>query len=460
MLSKVTDPEKMVTDTAVLRHLAINGIDKDYVEFTDDYVKNPFAKGYYDRQSGNGILVSSGLPMRRKTDGTKIVPGWEKSGNKLYVKNNLFEGYAEDGRVALSALNDQPDGIKANDEITWNPKLFIGASQIDPVPGVTILETDPVNPKLHNNTVEWDYGVCKRRIRILQGRFKETWVFTSKPFNNIRIVHNQESKRLRLGKGYDANLLDLPITVKDDDAELLDVSDLIYPITVGGSGTFYPDANPESTSVDGYVARYVAAGEAWGDLRTGAGTLAGDTLAELYQTLIVCDDENDKYRQITRCILLFDTSAIGSGNQVDSATFSLYGTAKLDNASITPDLCLVSSNPASNTSLAASDYGTLGSTLFCDAVVTYAAWDTSDYNDFALNSSGIAAVTVTGVSKFGVRNKNYDFDGSAPAWSSTNDSYLKAYHADQGSDKPKLVVSYSATGIPTLSDYYNRRRRA
>jgi len=72
-IAKVTDEKKRVTDTVVLRHLARHGVNKDYVEFDDDYTRRPFCKGYRDLVTGKRILVSSGLPMRRLDDGSKIV---------------------------------------------------------------------------------------------------------------------------------------------------------------------------------------------------------------------------------------------------------------------------------------------------------------------------------------------------------------------------------------------------
>ena len=59
MAEKVTDPVKIVTDELVLRRLAEQGIDKDYVEFFQDYAPrslgkehSPYAKFYRDLKSG------------------------------------------------------------------------------------------------------------------------------------------------------------------------------------------------------------------------------------------------------------------------------------------------------------------------------------------------------------------------------------------------------------------------
>ena len=64
---KVTDPKKIVTDKQVLKELAKQGIDKDYVEFHEDYsAEHPFAKIYKDKKSDKFLMSISILPKARK----------------------------------------------------------------------------------------------------------------------------------------------------------------------------------------------------------------------------------------------------------------------------------------------------------------------------------------------------------------------------------------------------------
>ena len=100
----VTDPLKQVTDPMLLSCLSTQGIDKDYVEFVQDYTKrapgcSPYTKRYADRLSNKGFIVSQGLPMCR-ADGTKLTPGWERVADKYIPKTNLFDGEVDDsGRI-------------------------------------------------------------------------------------------------------------------------------------------------------------------------------------------------------------------------------------------------------------------------------------------------------------------------------------------------------------------------
>ena len=54
--AKVTDPNKIVTDEPVLKQLAEQGIDSNYVEFWHDYAPRNKGKEYspYRKGIGNG----------------------------------------------------------------------------------------------------------------------------------------------------------------------------------------------------------------------------------------------------------------------------------------------------------------------------------------------------------------------------------------------------------------------
>ena len=67
IMEKITDPLKVVTDKVVLNELVKQGIDKDYVEFHEDYsAEHPFAKIYKDKKSDKFFQAISILPKARK----------------------------------------------------------------------------------------------------------------------------------------------------------------------------------------------------------------------------------------------------------------------------------------------------------------------------------------------------------------------------------------------------------
>ena len=205
--------------------------------------------------------------------------------------------------------------------------------------------------------------------------------------------------------------------------------------------TFNPDAHPETSSVDGWV-RSSNANDTWGNQHDAAdGTNADDSNANTPCAYINGGTSTDRFSGIWRGFFLFNTASIPDTNVVSSAVFSVYVTAVVDQFG-SSSLCLVSSNPATNTALVTADYDQLGTTQFA-ADKTLASFSTSAYNDFTLNATGIAAIILTGVSKYGTR-LSYDRTNTAPTWGSGYASAVTIYYADQGSNQPKLVVTHDA----------------
>ncbi len=455
-MDKVTNPLKKVTDPVLLSGLAKQGIDKDYVEFYQDYAmpaivngkkergKSPSAKFYRDLKSNKRFMVASGLPMV-DANGFKIECGWKVAGiNYFAEKNNLFRAKVQDTQVEITIRNDQPDGRKANDKLSFKPQLFLDS--IEQTCGNSVLlPVDPVNPNYLENTLEWDYGICKRRLRIIEGAILGSWVFASKPNGEVRIKYNQVGDyRLKLGQ-FKINDDEEQVTPEQFD-ELTSFTG--YPVTISDSATFYPDAHPETSSVDGTVYEFQTNSVAWATIIAAAGTGFNDSATDPYSIHFQHSSAGGNlWRYIRRGIFLFDTSGLPDDAVISAATLSLYGATKTNNKPTSPVVNIYSSAPASNTALAAGDYDSLGSTAFCDTGISYASWSTVGYNDFALNASGIAAVTKTGVSKFGLRDSVYDVGATTPPYTaSTTENTVQSWFAsEQGNGyKPKLVVTYTS----------------
>ena len=207
--------------------------------------------------------------------------------------------------------------------------------------------------------------------------------------------------------------------------------------------TAYPDPNPETATVDGYVLRTAA--EAWATKTAGAGTDFDDTGTSDGFVRIVSTTANN-WNILRRSIFLFDTSSLGAGSTISAAVMSLFGESKTDNLAITPNIDIYTSTPASNTALEAADYGNTGSTSQTGAAMSYASWSgASVYNDFTFSATGRGNVSKTGVSKFAARNANYDVANTPPTWSDSVSSNLGGSYADAAgtTQDPKLVVTYT-----------------
>jgi len=342
--------------------------------------------------------------------------------------------------------------VKKGDELIWQSRLFIGGVEYEPLSYTpTLLETDPINSNYTWNVLEWDYGVCKRRLRVIEGRLRSWWTFSEPPGGNISIVHNKEGKgELKLGFAHGASGTPIAILV-DDDIEVVTVesfSKATFPLIVGDSATFYPDADPETSSVDGYVLHYKSTGTSLSVLRSGGGTGAADDISEPIQIAGIYYTSAYGYIGLYRGVFLFDTSTL-NGASVDATTLSLFITSQGSTTGFPyRKFGIYSSNPANNTYLTASDYyyaTHFGSTAFA----VRDSFSIPYYNDFSLDANGIANINATGISKFGVREVYYDQQAHDPPSPAEYGPLLKGYYSEKGSGyKPKLTITYTPSGWP------------
>lgn len=207
---------------------------------------------------------------------------------------------------------------------------------------------------------------------------------------------------------------------------------------------FYPDAHPESTTVDGFVAHETVG--SWAEVQGGDGDYHIDTGTGLEVTIRASSQRN-KWYMLRRSIILFDISSLGA-IEVRKATISLYGNDKNDTLGISPTINIFESNPASNTDLVNADYTTLGDTPLA-AAISYSAFSTTSYNDFTLNAASRALIQVAskgdGIVKLGVREASYDAPNNAPGWHDLTNpiATFEFWSADKGGDyRPKLTLEY------------------
>lgn len=218
--------------------------------------------------------------------------------------------------------------------------------------------------------------------------------------------------------------------------------------TGAGSGatvTFNPDANTETTSVDGYLICETFEdpfGISFSDIRSAASgrVTAFDSSATAIAKISAWSDA-DTFDSMAKAVLLFDTSSIPNDATISSATLSFYVTAATDGLS--QSVGITSSAPTANTSLSAStDYAeaSFGSTRFAtDASIS--SLSVNAYNSFTLNSDGRSNISLTGISKFAVRT-SADIDDTAPTWVSMASSSV-TFQTAENTNKPRLVVTYS-----------------
>ena len=200
--------------------------------------------------------------------------------------------------------------------------------------------------------------------------------------------------------------------------------------------TFYPDPNTESSSHDG---RHYISNSTYSTANGASDSSSvSDSDATWYP---VANSDRGSVFEIRRGQFLFDTSAM-DGDTVDSATLSIYGNQTTYDAD-DDKVNIYAVSTASNTAISTADFGNFGTSAF-STQIDISSWTTGAYNDFALNTSGIANIVVDGISKFGFRSVK-DVANTAP---SVGRNEVGCYFADQSgtSTDPKLVVERSSSG--------------
>lgn len=213
--------------------------------------------------------------------------------------------------------------------------------------------------------------------------------------------------------------------------------------------TFYPDANTETTSVDGYLGTSVSA-QSWATAHDR--TSATDVNDSGTTAVDICDAEAGGGYRIFRMVYLFDTSSLTSGATISAATFSINydGVSGAGHNDTGQSLGLVQSSPASNTALASGDIDgfTLHSdTLGASALSVGSYPSAGSYADFSMNATGLSWIAKTGVTKLGCR-RSPDYNDTVShtlAPSGVTQSHRNWRTADYTgtSSDPKLVVTYT-----------------
>lgn len=209
----------------------------------------------------------------------------------------------------------------------------------------------------------------------------------------------------------------------------------------------YPDADPESTSVDG-ITRRESVNETWSTIRSGAGTNALPSNAD-GSISIGSSLTTNQFKELRREVVLFDTSALTADATISSAIMSIKANDKTDNLTLGDGfkLVVVSSTPASNTNLVAADFNIAnwGSTEFSQRIAR-SGFTVGSFSNFTINATGLSNISKTSITKFGIRDAGYDIDNVQPTWVIDTFSQINWDAADTAgtTSDPKLVIEYTA----------------
>lgn len=207
---------------------------------------------------------------------------------------------------------------------------------------------------------------------------------------------------------------------------------------------FFPDPDPETTSVDGDILQSTSA--SWATIRGAANGNTANPSGPSIDVRFRASTVTNEWDRMDRGITLFDTSSINDGDTIDSATYSIKGANAINNFS--QSVVMVDSTPASNTNIVVGDYAQVGTAEQATGRITIASWSTTAYNVFTLSATGLGNISKTGVSKFGYRVSG-DFDNIEPTWSSGLAADCSGDSADVAgtAQDPKLAVTSSAAAV-------------
>ncbi|MCX6738370.1 MAG: choice-of-anchor D domain-containing protein [Candidatus Parcubacteria bacterium] len=408
----------------------------DTVPGTKKYI-NPYT---LVENLGNGKFQAeiSSVPKINQ-DGEEINIAWAQKEEGLFEGGNNFFAVSVNGaNTMVSAIYDLSEGIKKGDIAKWNPQIFLNEKEVMPISDTPILlKNDPYNKNYHNNVLEWDYGICKRQLRLIEGNILEFYIFALNPNGDIEIKSNI-SGNLRASAPYaiDAKKNPLESFRIDGDRKILSSSSfdsVDYPVVIDDSyvgsssledGDLMPIGSTNYSSVwNLYTADYVRTY----DLSVGQ-----------YST------SQGKYR-IMRGFVYFDTSAIPSTATISAATLGLMSGSPGPGSF---NVVIQSGQPSHpQIPLSGSDFykgyysgngGQIGSSAFNTNFGLYV--------NIPMSSQGIGWIQKgTGaITKLCLRSSN-DISGIF------YEEYIYPYTAETGSGyEPKLSVTYTLPN-PTIS---------
>ena len=229
--------------------------------------------------------------------------------------------------------------------------------------------------------------------------------------------------------------------------------DATFPVYTDATSTFYPDADPETNTVDGYIENFNAS---WATCHGQAtGWLSYPSSATI--RAMTGQGGGGSY-QIRRSFALFDIAAIGT-DPVSSTIFSPYLISTINGDNDGYDfVTVVQSSPASDINLITADYDQCGSIhnptegIATEDRLDITGLSTEQYYDFPFDAAGLGWVTTArdgdGIVRLGMRAGHDALDHQYAGGLGTYNRYTCSSADEAGtSQDPKLVVVHALAGL-------------
>jgi len=388
------------------------------------------------------------------SSGKEINIAWTQKEEGVFNGENSFFTVSVNGAVTTAtALSDISESIKKGDSATWNPQVFLNEKEVNLISEKPVLlKDDPYNKNYHNNVLEWDYGILKRRLELVEGSVFELYSIAENPKGDLVIKSNLEGS-LRGGAYYaldgnGKNIRGFKFTDSEKilDSEVLDKA--IYPIIVDDSFT--------SGNADGFIMA-----ERITPYSNARGATSGDYKAVSDTEMKVGQEtwwwSGGKYYDIHRSYVYFDTGSISTGTTINSAYLALVFQAKSFYNTTVNNFDVVVQNgqptyprmPLDISDFNMSYYSSNGGVINTNNITTGIA------NNLNLNTTGLGWITKGGYTKFILRSSrdiNNNAPTMAPALDTISQELVRISTSEANANwAPKLVVSLTIPAVPQIT---------
>ena len=378
----------------------------------------------------------SGLPIYTDDLQTKIDPSWHYNDKtKEWVAGaNLFE-------AIVDAYGTKVTITKDGEFMVLDPNIKIDGYTIKPLSKVPTMVNDYYNPNYSNNTLQWDYGIFKRQIRIIEGCIFQYLIFDSNPNGDVNIDSPKKTIGFTWDRGNEAWDADgNAILVSDNLVYASEFNEAIYPVVIDPSPSF------DTSASDGYLA---SAEDYWYDARIAT------TASSVYKTsttlrVYTWSTGGGADSVINRAFVYFDTSAIPDGVTLTDAALYLRLSSKVDDDNagvyIVQGMSTYPHDPLVAGDYRLTNYGSFSSTYgWSDGSNISSGYNKINFSD-STTLKGI--VNKSGTTKLCLIERA-DKENDTPGADDGN--YFSFYSYEQGIGyRPYITVTY-ATTAPSIT---------
>lgn len=362
-----------------------------------------------------------GLPEYCADLETPINCRWLTDGKVYWTDDNVYFASVVGSEVKIT-YDDK--------SMVYNPTITLGGEVYKPLFQLpVILPTDSMNENYSNNVLQWDYGVFKRQLRIIEGMLQEFYIFYTNPHGDFSVDNNA-----KVDAGFSGLM---PMSAKDAAGYHLAITNnttilapefdkATYPVVVD------PDVTYNGASYDGFI---WSDQDEWDYVRDDNwGDSWWSDQSEWEATGCYGNDGYPYEYYIGRSFFYFDTSALPDDCEISAATIKLR---TYSNYGFLVEIQQGTQGIPGDD----YDYDNFSGSMFDSNICG------SGYNEFDLTGAELNSISKTGYSKYCVRDYR-DYDDNEP----NGDYWTGWYFSEKGAGYyPQIEITYTATETPTVS---------